>query len=146
MVIATGLIYGPIIFFVKLSILLLYFRIFSVNGTMRYMIYVGIAFQTVFYIAYFAVYVGVEVLCVSVEAVTRSYRYNNWKFVILQGAVNVATDFYVLCIPIAMVMRLQLTTLEKDKNNYYIHDRISVSLFSINFLNRLVNLIHTEPV
>lgn len=95
--------------------LLLYLRIFAINTAMRYLIYFGIAFQVLFYLAYFAVYLAVEVLCVSIESLWTSFCADNWKFVLVQGTVNVVTDFYVLCLPTAMVMQLQLTVTGKLK-------------------------------
>lgn len=114
-IVAIAIVYGPAMFFVKLSMLLLYLRIFAVNTTMKYLIYFGIAFQVLFYLATFAFYLAVEVLCVSTGSFGVRFCTESWQFVPIQGAINVATDFYVLCLPTAMIMQLHLSIQGKMK-------------------------------
>lgn len=111
--IALSVVYGPVIFFVKLSILLLYFRIFAVNRIMKYLINFGIIFQTVFYVGYTAVYAATEVKCSGPEALEIAFCMKSYGFVVAQGGVNVATDFYILGLPIFMVSQLQMTLKRK---------------------------------
>ena len=110
---AISLVYGPIIFLVKLSLLLLYYRLFSRNKTMRYLIYFGIAFQALFYVASIGFYSTAEVLCVSSANAQAKFYTREWVFTIVSGVINVLTDFYVLILPIVMVWSLQLTSRQK---------------------------------
>ena len=105
--------YGPAIFLVKLSALLLLYQLFGVNKTMRYLIFVGIGFQALFYLSIIGVYSAAEAICVTAANLTTRYCTNLWIFTIIQGVLNVVTDFYILVIPIAMVLRLQLTPRRK---------------------------------
>lgn len=96
-------------FFVKISILLLYFRIFSVNRTMRILIHVGIYIQIVFYLAYVGTYAALNVICVSATSLSKPLCISTWIIVEVQGSINVVTDFYILALPVIMVSQLQLT-------------------------------------
>lgn len=93
---------------VKLSILLLYMRIFKVDRLFRQLIYFGIVFQALFYTAMFGVAIGTVAICSSAAAQSNQLCKNASVLVIVQGAVNVATDFYVLALPIARVVKLQI--------------------------------------
>lgn len=44
---------------------------------------------------------------------TSIYCYKNWRLVIFQGSINVATDLYILCLPIVVIVQLQLTLMER---------------------------------
>lgn len=96
-------------FLVKLSLLLLYFRIFSVNKRMELLIRIGIGIQIVFYLAYVATYATLNVVCVSASSLSKPLCTNTWIIVEVQGTINVATDFYILALPVIMVTQLQLT-------------------------------------
>ncbi|KAI4100117.1 MAG: hypothetical protein LQ339_005639 [Xanthoria mediterranea] len=71
--------YGPTMFFTKLSIFILYYRIFNPSRTMRYLIYFGPTCSH-------------EVKVISVAT----------------SAINVVSDFYILLIPLAAISNLQL--------------------------------------
>jgi len=98
---------------VKLSLLLLYYRLFSRNKTMRYLIYTGIAFQALFYLASVGFYSEAEALCVSSASAQTKFYTREWTFTIVSGVINVLTDFYVLILPVATVWSLQLTSRQK---------------------------------
>lgn len=105
---------------VKLSILLLYLSIFTVNRKMKYIIYFGIAIQVVFYLAYFAVCLAIELLSISILSLSTTFCnfcYDNWKFVLVHGAIYVATDFYVLCLPLAKSCSCNLRDAESSKSS-----------------------------
>lgn len=120
--IANGIVYGPVVIIVNFSILLLYVRILAVNRAIKYLIYFSIAFQIVFYLAYFAVHLALEGLRISILFLGTRYCSCNWKFVLVLGAINIATDLYVLYLRTTMIMH---------KNPCYSHDRIPVSLAHI---------------
>ncbi|CAF9907976.1 MAG: hypothetical protein HETSPECPRED_007954 [Heterodermia speciosa] len=128
---ALGPTYGLVIFLVKLSVLLLFFHLFSVHQTMRNLIYLGIGFQAVCS----AVKVGYDlaalVQCVDAADLQRSVCVNTWIITIFNGSVNVLTDIYILVLPIVMVLQLQLSP----------RRRIGVvSIFVVGFLAVIASL------
>ena len=88
---------------------MLYFRIFNVNRTMRWMIHIGIYVQIVFYISWVAVYSALLAVCATATGFSHPFCTNTWITVEVQGAINVITDFYILALPTVMVWQLQLT-------------------------------------
>lgn len=108
--------YPPTIFFTKLSLFLLYFRLFGPNLRIRYLIYFGIVFTALFYIA--CMLVGV-ISCSPSKGQTRlaaalSSRCNNTKTLsYVMSIVNIISDFYLLCLPIPVVWTLQLQVRKK---------------------------------
>ncbi|SLM38665.1 hypothetical protein LPUS_08954 [Lasallia pustulata] len=110
--IGLAIVYGITTFFVKLSVLLLYLRIFRVNRTLRNLIYFIIVFLVLFYLAYVASYAAGEVMCADQRRPTASFCRTR-SFSVVQSAINVAADFYVLCLPIAEVCKLHLKFRQK---------------------------------
>lgn len=110
---ALGLTYGLVIFLVKLSVLLLFFNLFGVNKTMRYLIYLGIGFQAACSAAYTGYGIAAIAECVDAASLQRSICINTWIVTIFTASVNVLTDVYILILPIVMVLRLQLTPRRK---------------------------------
>ena len=110
---AIPIAYGLAILFVKLSVLLLLYQIFAVNKTMRYLIHFGVVFQALFYLAVTGVYSATEVICVTGANITAYLCTHQWPLAIAQGVINTVTDLYVLVLPLAMVMRLQLSPKRK---------------------------------
>ncbi|KAL9611035.1 MAG: hypothetical protein Q9204_009044, partial [Flavoplaca sp. TL-2023a] len=107
--IASSLVYSLAVFLMKLSVLLLQKQLFGVNRIFRYLIYFGIAFQAVWAIVSVAVYSVAAAECTGIEALSRTFCPNLWKFVIVQGVINLATDIYILVLPVGIVLKLQLT-------------------------------------
>lgn len=103
---------GPTIFFAKISILLLYLRIFTVNKLTRYAIYFGMAFTALLYWAG----VGVEsYFCAAGPGESwadiavlgaKCSRLLPWG--ITQGICVVVLDVYILILPIPVVIQLHL--------------------------------------
>lgn len=92
--------------------LLLYLRIFEFSKILRNLIYFIIGFLILFYLAYIASYAAGEVLCANQGGPTAAFCHTR-TFSVVQGAVNVAADFYVLCLPIAEVCKLHLGVRQK---------------------------------
>lgn len=103
--------------FTKVSLLVLYMRIFKVSNIAAIMIWAGIVFITLFYTICF---VAIAAFCFPrgsedwYTAITQlRCGPNNWKLLAAQGPVGVITDFYTLAIPFFLVLRLQMTTSKK---------------------------------
>ena len=84
----------------KLSLLLLYLRIFAPDRVTRYLIYFGIAgcFITYTILMFLPIFASVLVVITGNKAI---------------GAMNFASDVYILCVPIAAILKLQLSTRKK---------------------------------
>lgn len=91
-----AIIYEPTTYLTKLSLLLVYHRLFSIHRTTRYLIYLGIAANTIFYFIMMLLFVFLKTV-----AAGRILS-------IVLGGVNVLSDFYIFCIPISAVSRLQM--------------------------------------
>ena len=100
----------PTYLFVKLSILLLYYRLFSVIKEIRYLIWAGILLQVIGYTAFTGYAIGLEIICSDPAiAETDAYCVNSYKVTYTQSLFSVITDFYVLLLPIGVVAKLQLS-------------------------------------
>lgn len=97
--------------FSKLSILLLLFRLFSPTRKFTYFAYIGIAWATIISLTSIVV---AGALCAprdgesfsSMAVAERCTHEEIWA--VVQGALNMALDFYILCLPIPMVLSLQM--------------------------------------
>ena len=110
------ILFGPIIFFAKLSVLLLYLRIFVIApGTKTYYtIHFIIWFNMLFYLAN----VPVEIwACVPRRKIWQptlpGHCLNNDAVLITGGVVNIVTDWAILSIPLFLIGRLQMPLLKK---------------------------------
>ena len=81
---------------VKLSLLLLYMCIFAPDKVTRYLIYAGMAFCILAYtiLMFLAIFSNVETLIGANKTL---------------GVVNLSSDIYILCVPVAAISKLQLS-------------------------------------
>ena len=101
---------GPIIFFAKISIFLLYFQLFTIRKTYRYMIYAGMFFTFCLYWTNVAVE---PFLCApgvgepwDLNVLIRCGRLTTWGAV--QGVLVVVLDLYIFVLPIPIILKLHL--------------------------------------
>lgn len=85
---------------VKLSLLLLYLRIFSPDKVTRYLIYAGMTFCIGAYVTIMFVTIFTNVI--SLIAANKTL-----------GVVNFTSDVYILFVPLTAVAKLQLSTKRK---------------------------------
>lgn len=111
--------YSLAAFFTKLSFFLLYFRIFGPNRRARLLLYAGIVFIAV---SYGVIIIGFCALCIPrpgdhggwrSPAVTKRCTTPVLHLQMFLGAVSVASDFYVLTVPIPVLWRMNLPTGKK---------------------------------
>lgn len=97
-------------FFTKLTLFILYYRLFSPSQVMRYLIFFGIGFNFLFYTIYTFLY---SLMCpnVSKRALTCGPRLKAMG--VATSAINVVSDFYILLIPLAAISNLQLPPKKK---------------------------------
>ena len=108
--------YGPTVFFAKLSLFLLYLRIFSPNRTMRLLIYAGISVNLVYYVA---TAVGMMAFCLPRHgeswplALLSQHCHHAITMTYVQGIFNIVSDLFILVLPIPVVWRLQMPQRKK---------------------------------
>ena len=98
----------------KLSLLLFYLEVFRPNVKLRYFIYLGIVFNVLFYtsttIAYLVFFVPKPGQSLVHALYSTPALQNTFLLGVVQGGVNVGSDFYILCLPLSGVWQLQLAT------------------------------------
>lgn len=97
-------------YFVKLSILFFYLRIFPLRANLRYMVYALFAYCTIYYgVAFFAI-IG---LCNvynrgwDITASMNCFAYG--KLTLAIGGLDLIADFLVLAFPVPMVLKLRVS-------------------------------------
>lgn len=107
------IVYGPTIFFAKVSILFLYLQIFYVHSHMRHWIYFAFILLTIFYSAYIAASIAYACICNQSNFLRVKTCLNYPNLLYGQGSLNVATDFLILCLPIKPICNLQVSRKRK---------------------------------
>lgn len=108
---AGNLIYNTTVLSIKLSVVLLYHRLFSIDRKANRILNGFMVFLTCFYVAQICVSIAVVSECDSIPQPTLCV--DLWKNTVVQSCVNVLTDFAVLAYPIVKVSRLQMTLRRK---------------------------------
>lgn len=112
MIIVVDLLYGPIAFCAKLSLFLLYYRLVARYHWIRYLVYLGIGSAAAMYTVSTSVY---GYLCLPrhgqswIEAALSSRC--DTQFIMIgyvRGPFNVASDLYLLLLPLPVVWQLRL--------------------------------------
>lgn len=108
--------YAAAAFFVKLSLFLLYLRLFNVKKKTRWAVHIGIVLCLIMYAASIIANTVLMVPRPGQPQTTAGYLArlsnigNKLNYVaVVQGAFGTASDIYLLVIPIQTVMRLQLS-------------------------------------
>ncbi|KAL8637703.1 MAG: hypothetical protein Q9228_005053 [Teloschistes exilis] len=104
--------YNPAIFVIKLSIFLLYLRLFAPNIRMRYLIYAGIVYN---FVTNIAIMVAFPAICAPrgsdnwITSLEKTSCHNPLEdLAVAAGALNFASDVYILLLPVPMIWGLQL--------------------------------------
>jgi len=104
-----AIIYPFLILLVKLTISLLYLRLFSVHKTFRHVVYIQATVCAVFYIGLAAWQVVLLHKCTSPKQLSGSKLCGASSDVNLACACfNVVTDFILLALPVHIVLRLKM--------------------------------------
>lgn len=89
-----------VVFIAKLSLLLLYLRFFSVARGLRYAIFFGIGFMSIFYTVTMFLFIFLD-----------PSQFLNLSYAV--GSVNIVSDLYIFILPIVPVSRMQLSMKKK---------------------------------
>lgn len=108
--------YGPTIFFAKLTLFLLYLRIFSCNRATKLAIYLGIVVNFFFYVAT-TIYLGITCVRRSGTTWAATIRSAQCQSTIsmnyAQGGFSIASDLYIFILPFPTILKLQLPLRKK---------------------------------
>lgn len=111
------LLYGPTMFFIKASVLLLYRKVFSPNRRMRFFVYIGIGYLL---IANGTTTILFGALCTPRNEESYLIRYTSPPCVgkvgnlsIAMAACNLVADLYLLVLPLPTIWKLQLSAKKK---------------------------------
>ncbi|KAI3316505.1 hypothetical protein HD806DRAFT_517368 [Xylariaceae sp. AK1471] len=112
----NGIPYQVTICFAKVSILLLYLRIFGVNRILRLSVYTSIIILILFYTSVTGIAIGYLVKCTNAESLLSESlfictSYQPW--ILSNASFNVVTDFWILLLPFPLVSKLQLCLRQK---------------------------------
>lgn len=111
---STAIIFPFTVFFAKVSILLIYLRLFKIDRPLRVGIHVGLILMALFHTAIIGVGIGTVIKCVGVSASTSTFcNAASGSTQLAQSAFNVVTDFLILILPMPLVMKLQLPRTRK---------------------------------
>lgn len=80
---------------------------------MRYLIFLGIAFAAITCIAFTGYNIAALATCDNIAALNNPVCVNTWIVTTVTGSTNTIVDAYILVLPIAMVLRLQLSRQRK---------------------------------
>lgn len=112
MVIVVDLMYGPIAFCAKLSLFLLYYRLFARHKWMRIWVYLGIGAAALMYASSMIMY---GYLCVPrrgqswFDAILSSRCHKQFIMIgYVRGPFNLLSDVFLLFLPLPAIWQLQL--------------------------------------
>lgn len=97
-------------FFIKLSILFFYLRVFELQAKLRYVIYALFAYCTIYYwVAFFSVIGFCNIENKTWDITVSMNCFANGKLVSAIGGLDLVADVLILAFPIPMVMKLQIS-------------------------------------
>ena len=100
----------------KISLLLLYYHIFRSNDKLRYCIYLSMGFLSLFYCGLFTAF-AVLVIPRPGQSLLAAFHSldtaKGFSLSVAQSVAGVAIDFFIFCLPIPVVWKLQLTLRKK---------------------------------
>ncbi|KAL9069708.1 MAG: hypothetical protein Q9157_006058 [Trypethelium eluteriae] len=118
--IATVDLYAASAFFVKLSLFLLYLRLFKVNRATRYSIYIGIVLCAIFYSITLTVNTTLSVPSPSHYTILEAWGLQAEKssvtmlqLAVSQSVFGTVSDIYLFVIPIQLIVKLNMTLQRK---------------------------------
>lgn len=131
------------VYSIKISILLLYFRLFSIRKSTRVLIYVGIIFTTVTTAPFLAFSFVRNVKCTTMFALITPICQHEvtWVSQTIFSVTNLMNDFYILAIPIRDLHGLKLEHGKKVRvislfMAGFMYDRLPLGLVAIILIQR----------
>ncbi|KAL8750452.1 MAG: hypothetical protein Q9184_006422 [Pyrenodesmia sp. 2 TL-2023] len=109
---AVQALYSPLILLTKISLFLLYYRVFSLDRRTRLLIHFGIGINAIFYAICFALFLYRGRSLAQTFASHHS-AVDPRNLGTAQASFNIASDIYLLCLPLPVVSKLQLPRKKK---------------------------------
>lgn len=114
--IAVDILYSPIMMMAKMSLLLLYYQIFSLNVIFRHCIHVIMGFLFLFYCGLFIAF-AILMIPRPGQSLLAAFRIldtaKGISLSIAQSVAGVTIDLMIFCLPIPVVWKLQLPLRKK---------------------------------
>jgi len=116
---ANEIMYGPFIWFIKATLLLLFLEIFGQLRWLRWLAYFGICFTGLFYLSTAVAYLilcapkGQTHLDLLTAISSAKCQKQGQPLSIVVGSFNLASDLYIFCLPLPAVWSLQMPTRRK---------------------------------
>lgn len=112
-----NILYGPVAFLAKISVLVLYLRVFGVLKQTRIFTYIAIAVN---FAQCLAQIIGSAAVCApapgqswAIAAATYDCRVTGGFLGVIMAAISIFNDFFIIIIPIPAICSLQLATKKK---------------------------------
>ena len=101
-------------YFVKLSILFFYLRVFSLHAKLRYIIYALFTYCTIYYwVAFFSIIGLCNVKNKTWDIPVPMNCFANGRLVFAIGGLDLVADVLILVFPVPLVMQLQISWTQK---------------------------------
>lgn len=110
---SLSVIYVLAILFTKISICLLYLRIFAVQKRFTAFVKGGMMFFTIYYAATLGLSIATVMKCDRPSALRDSLCAKTESLTLFQAVINVSTDLYLLVLPIAPIIQLKMPQRKK---------------------------------
>ncbi|KAL8946968.1 MAG: hypothetical protein Q9222_006700 [Ikaeria aurantiellina] len=133
--------WGPTMFFTKLSLLLLLHRLFAPDRTTRYLIFTGILYCFVLYTSFLLL---VFLLCQSAHTPTCEHQWN--LFILVTTGLNVLNDIYLMIIPLSAVAKLQMPPKQKFGVSAVFFAGLLACVSGVLALYYRIQLLHTQDI
>ena len=105
---SLSIVYYLAILLTKISICLLYLRIFGVHPTFRKLVIGGITLATVYHSATCGLAIAQIVKCAGLSDLHDSLCEKTPKLTVFTASMNMATDLYIFVLPIGPIMQLKV--------------------------------------
>lgn len=100
-------------FCLRLSVLVLYLRVFGASANFRHVVYFIITIQTLFYLTSTSVTIGLLILCIAQSESTHAFCTQTYKLVVVQRVFGIIVDFLMVEMPLKILWNLQLSVRKK---------------------------------
>lgn len=106
---SSAIIFPFTIFFAKVSILLIYLRLFKIDRPLRISIHVGLVLMALFHTVIIGIGIGTVIKCVGISGSTITFcKDASGSVQLAQSAFNLVTDIWILVLPMPLLKKLQL--------------------------------------
>ncbi|KAJ4412520.1 hypothetical protein N0V82_008745 [Gnomoniopsis sp. IMI 355080] len=111
---SSAIIFPFTILFAKVSILLIYLRLFKIDRPLRISIHVGLVLMALFHTIIIGIGINTVVKCVGISGGTSTFcKASGGSIQLAQSTFNLVTDIWILLLPMPLLKKLQLPRTRK---------------------------------